>query len=1071
MDESLGRQHEEEVLAAFDKVAQDLRSSSSLEEEIFGTSQPAYAAPAAAAPSGELTGRSRASQGRSSKHAKSEPARTRTDDGGSQSKPKKQKKPKKKKRVTFGKVILWLFLICLFLGIAAAGVVGYYVYGIVKEAPEINPDNLYDLLAENSVIYDADGEILDNIYSGDSLRSNLEYKDIPKNLINAFVSIEDKTFWEHHGFNVVRIIGAIRDALKYDMEISGTSTITQQLARNLYLADIKSVRSMDRKITEAYYTLILERNLSKEQIIEAYLNTIYLGFNASGVQAASQAYFSKDARDLSLMECVCLAALPQQPVTYAPIKRMAVGDVEDIDSLDVISQDSEWVTYFNDACVPRMKMILRFMHEQGAITDSQYKAADPSTLRQYIHPGSNAYANSGVTSYFTDYVVKQVRADLMRELGLDEAHADSMLYNGGLYIYTTMNREIQTKMEEVYADNAGWPTISSYRTDGNGSIIGDNGKIMLYSKSYMIDEDGDFVLNTDEFEWRPNGDLKIYGGNRLNFFKTSSGSGTDYSIEFKSMYEKVEGLMYSIEGGTWLIPAEYKDRTEEGDLIIKSAFFTDHQGVIKKLDDGRIYIGEDNYTLKSPVIQPQSAMVIMETGSGKILGMIGGRNVEGKLLYNRATAPRQPGSSIKPIAIYSTALQAGVDGKGNFTAAMPLDDRPVVMGGKPWPKNWYAGYWGIKNMRYCIEQSINTTAVQCYLQMDPQWCVDQLEAMGITSLVHSGAVNDINASALALGGMTKGISPLEMCGAYATFGNYGVYTEPICYTTVTTKKGDVVLEKKPVTRRVLCEEVASIMLDMLRTTVTNGLSSGARISCQPSAGKTGTTSDNFDLWFCGLTPQLTGTVWMGNDVNISMREYSGIAAQMWAKVMETVGAMYERGEFELRGDIVRATVDKYSGKAMGEYSEGIGELFVRSTVPGETDDAHVSVTICAETGYLATPECEHTATKIGIVRPGGSSWEKIIVESGLRSLGVDSEPDAKRDAPDYYCPLHNSNPAQYPISPLFSGESPYESVEPDEPEEDEQGEGESNIPEYDPNNPDYIPGISDPSLYIPPSNN
>ncbi|MBQ6295354.1 MAG: transglycosylase domain-containing protein [Firmicutes bacterium] len=1078
MDEYLGRQHEEEVLQAFERVQDEFRA---LTEETEGdpllpeTDVSAGDSAAVYAAGEPLTGRSARHAGSRSK----KPAKPQKETKAETKKPveKKPEKPKKKKKKgKAGKIILGILLFFLLAGVIAAGVAGHYVLGIIEEAPEINPDNLYDLLAENSVVFDADGNVLENLFSGDSLRSNLEYKEMPQNLINAFVSIEDKTFWDHHGFNIIRIIGAIRDALKYDTKISGTSTITQQLARNLYLPDVKSVRSMNRKIIEAYYTMIIEKNLTKEQIIEAYLNTINLGFNSSGIQAASQAYFSKDAKDLDLIESACLATLPQLPSAYAPIKRIATADVDDPDALDIIERNDEYITYYNDSCVDRMKLVLRAMHEQGYITDEQYESTDPATLREHINPGSNAVADAGVTSYFTDCAVKQVREDLMRELNLSEDEADRMLYNGGLYINTTMNREIQEIMEAVWADNSGWPTISGYRTDKSGNIIGDNGKLMLYSKSVMFDDDGDFVLEPDEFEWQGNGDLKLLADKRLNFFKTSSGNGTDYSIEFKSMYEKTDGLLYSIEGGSWAIASEYKTRDDNGDMIVSKQFFEDHPNVLNKLDDGRLYITSDYFTLRKPTIQPQSAMVIMDHRSGYVLGMIGGRNVEGKLLYNRATAPRQPGSSIKPISVYSTALQAGADGKGDFTAAMPLDDRPVVLGGKPWPKNWYAGYWGIKNMRYCIEQSINTTAVQCYLQMDPQWCVDQLQAMGITSIVESGTVNDLNASALALGGMTKGISPLEMCGAYATFGNYGVYTEPCFYTTVTTKKGDIVLQKDPITRRVMSEEVASIMLDMLRTTVTNGLSSNAKIACQPSAGKTGTTSDNFDLWFCGLTPQLTGTVWMGNDVNISLREYSGIAAKMWAKVMKDVGAMYERGEFEMRGDIVRATVDKYSGKT-GVSGDTISEYFVKGTVQGGAEDFHRECTICAETGYLATPDCPHTATKNGIVRPGGNSWEKVIVESGLRSLGVNAEPDAKLDAPDYYCPIHNPNPAAYPISPLFQGESPYDAVEPDEPEEpeetDEQDGQEGDQPditEYDPNNPDYIPGITDPSQYKPPEN-
>ncbi|MBR3719667.1 MAG: penicillin-binding protein [Firmicutes bacterium] len=688
MDENLGRQHEQEVLKAFDRVAGDFRA---MTEEPEGDSPDlASGAETAAvyASSEPLIGRTAKNAGRSKRSSKApketvkkEPkkeTRKKSEPSGSG-----EKKPKKKKKKA-GKIILGILLTLLGLGIIAVAVVGHYVLDIVKEAPEINPDNLYDLLSENSTIYDAGGSVLDNLYSGDSLRSNLEFSEMPRDMVNAFVAIEDKTFWEHHGFNIVRIIGAIRDALKYDTKISGTSTITQQLARNLYLPDVKSVRSMNRKIIEAYYTMIIEKNLTKEQIIEAYLNTINLGFNSSGVQAASQAYFSKNAADLDLIESVCLATLPQLPSTYAPIKRVATADVDDPDALDIIERSDEYITYFNDSCIDRMKLVLRAMHDQGYITDAQYEATDPYTLRDHINPGSNAVADAGVTSYFTDSAVKQVRQDLQAQLGLSEEEADRMLYNGGLQIHTTMNREIQEIMERVWADNSGWPTISGYRTDGSGNIIGDNGKLMLYSKSVMFDEDGDFVLPLDEFEWQANGDLKLLADKRLNFYKTSSGNGTDFTIEFKNMYERIDGLLYSIEGGSWAIASEYKTRDDAGNMIISAKFFEDHPDVLNKLEDGRLYITPDYFTLRKPTIQPQSAMVIMDHRTGYVLGMIGGRNVEGKLLYNRATAPRQPGSSIKPISIYSTALQAGQDGKGDFTAAMPLDDRPVVMGGIYW---------------------------------------------------------------------------------------------------------------------------------------------------------------------------------------------------------------------------------------------------------------------------------------------------------------------------------------------------------------------------------------------------
>ena len=229
MDEYLGRQHEEEVLQAFERVQDEFRA---LTEETEGDPLPpetdlSAGDSAAVYAAGEpLTGRSARHAGSRSK----KPAKPQKETKAETKKPveKKPEKPKKKKKKgKAGKIILGILLFFLLAGVVAAGVAGHYVLGIIEEAPEINPDNLYDLLAENSVVFDADGNVLENLFSGDSLRSNLEYKEMPQNLINAFVSIEDKTFWDHHGFNIIRIIGAIRDALKYDTKISGTSTITQ----------------------------------------------------------------------------------------------------------------------------------------------------------------------------------------------------------------------------------------------------------------------------------------------------------------------------------------------------------------------------------------------------------------------------------------------------------------------------------------------------------------------------------------------------------------------------------------------------------------------------------------------------------------------------------------------------------------------------------------------------------------------------------------------------------------------------------------------------------------------------
>ena len=210
---------------------------------------------------------------------------------------KKKKKKKKKKHGFF----FWFIMTILMLGLIGAGAGFYFVKTIIDDTPKIDPSHIYDYLTENSQVLDNEGNLLDYVYEGSSLRTNVDYQVIPEDMIWTLLCTEDKTFFEHHGFNFVRIIGAIWDTIKSHGEkrIGGTSTVTQQLARNIYLTDTKSARGMEgikRKIREAYYTVIIEQNMSKEQILEAYLNTVYLGYNTNGVGAAAKAYFNKEDR-------------------------------------------------------------------------------------------------------------------------------------------------------------------------------------------------------------------------------------------------------------------------------------------------------------------------------------------------------------------------------------------------------------------------------------------------------------------------------------------------------------------------------------------------------------------------------------------------------------------------------------------------------------------------------------------------------------------------------------------------------------------------------------------------------
>lgn len=228
-------------------------------------------------------------------------------------------KPRSRKRP--GKVLkaVKLIFFSLFLiGLLGFGITSGYVFKVISETEPITEFNIGALLDENSVIVDQNGEIIENIHL-DGLRKIVKYQDINPILINAYIAVEDKTFREHHGFNFVRVVGAVLESITEGHRTGGTSTITQQLARELYLSDIKSQRSLSRKVKEAYYAVQLENKMTKDQIIEAYLNTIYLGSGTKGVQAAAQTYFSKDASELGLVESAILAGIPKNPAKNSPL--------------------------------------------------------------------------------------------------------------------------------------------------------------------------------------------------------------------------------------------------------------------------------------------------------------------------------------------------------------------------------------------------------------------------------------------------------------------------------------------------------------------------------------------------------------------------------------------------------------------------------------------------------------------------------------------------------------------------------------------------------------------------------
>ena len=814
---------------------------------------------------------------------------------------KKSKRQKKRKKHTVLKVFLVLLLLLLVSAGAGIYLFNAYAEDIIEEyaIQDLETDNIYNVMYQKSTIYDGEGNEIDALYLSGGNRTLIDYNDIPQDLINAVVDTEDKTFWEHEGFNYVRMIGAIKERILGGGQISGTSTITQQLARNLYLADTKSERTLSRKILEAYYTRILEQELTKEKILEIYFNTVYFGFNSYGIEAASQGYFSKEPKDLDLLECAALAALPQAPDSYALVKSAYSQDEEE---LPVIEKGNGFVYLYNgNASENRRKIILDNMKEAGHITDKEYKAALAQSLEGRIH--INTGKDPGSYSYYIDCAIDEAVSDLAERYAITEEEARSMIYTKGYHIYTCLDRNVQDTLDKQINKDSNYAAISHINKDGNGNIISSSGAVLMRPYKSYFDDDGNFRISKDEFSKGEDGTITLKKGKKLDFYAVSAGDSEYVSVEFKGLYKEDDGALYFIEGGSLSIPAGYTSFDGDGNCVISAKFREDFPDFFKE-DDGKLLVSKDNYLAGQKMRQPQAAAVIIDNETGYVVAMTGGRGARGKQLYNRATSPRQPGSSIKPLAAYGPALQQSaelaregekptlkVEGNDNWgdyiTAGSIIDDAPMKLDGKTWPRNDSGGYSGPMTLRKAVQQSVNVVAVKVFRQVGIDYSIEMLQKVGISSLVLEGEPNDRH-DALTLGGMTKGVSPLEMTAAYGTFANGGVYREPIFYTQVVDSRGVSVLENVQEEERVYDDSVAWIMTDILKSAVLYGTGKNAQVEGWDVAGKTGTTSSKYDIWFSGFTPRYTMALWMGSDVNIELANYSSAAAAFWSHIMTAV---------------------------------------------------------------------------------------------------------------------------------------------------------------------------------------
>lgn len=657
------------------------------------------------------------------------------------------KKIKNKPKIVSPRKIVRDFIYLMLLFIACGFI---YALGCITMAPRVNPEDIYASIETSSMILDDQGKQVDSVFYTQN-RKLLKYDDLPENLVNSFIALEDKTFWKHHGFNWTRMIGAVLSSFTGGGRISGTSTITQQLARNVYLADTKSDRNIKRKILEMYYASRIEAAMSKKEIVTAYLNTIYLGYGCYGVDAASKAYFSKDVKDLSLVQCASLAALPQAPDYYALLKYTDDASNIDKDS-KVISREPDTIVT-NDIAKDRRDLAIKLMLEQNLIDKETYDKAYDKKLTSFIDP--TITKGNGNYSYFHEYLVETVIDDLVKKYGISKEDAERKVYTQGLKIYSTMDSEAQNVVAKEFQKDSNFPGISGiYYKDGDGNILNNDGQIAMYNYANDFNDNGDFVLSGKDVNVNHDGSITIVKNRKLNIYETDTADGTDYSLEFKVYYIIKGGKLYAINGGYINIPSNYKSLDKNGNLVISKEYFNDNPNKIN-IDGDKVIIHEKAYSLDSKTIQPQGAMVIVKVGTGEVKAMVGGRSFRGQKLFNRATNARQPGSSIKPLTVYSAALQKsyelqkkgqkwtytdfgvdkqGIKGYGDYiTMNSSVQDERMTMNGKTWPNNYTHSFSGKNTFVTAIQKSINTCAVKILLQVTPEYSIKQLKKFGITT--------------------------------------------------------------------------------------------------------------------------------------------------------------------------------------------------------------------------------------------------------------------------------------------------------------------------------------------------
>ena len=854
---------------------------------------------------------------------------------------RKQKELKSPVGRFFNLLRIWLFRFVLVALVLVLVVGCFSAYGafqaLCDTAPSIDSIDVHPELF-SSKVYSADGTPIVELVGSGTNQIYASIDQIPEHIRNCFVAMEDERFYEHNGIDPRGIIRAAYSVIKEADLSYGASTITQQLLKNQVFSGGKEKSKVDmivRKVQEQYLAVHLEERISKNDILEYYLNSINLGNGSTGIADAAQRYYGKDVEDLTLSEGAVLAPIAYSPQYMNPLRN---------ESCEADNRERR------QACLDNML-------KNNFCSQEEYEEAVADTddvyLRIHRHAEIRSTTEQAKYSYFVDALIDQLQADLIKK-GYSETEASNLLYRGGLTIYTTQDLKAQEIMDKYFTDESYFPPLMG---QGESKVAGKAGSYYELNKSYamsLVSKDG---KHTKHFH--VNDLIKYYADFRdtKKIFQHDDKGRTGISV-------------YTID------PETFNTMIDEF-VEAKKAAFEEEFGLTES--DYRVDEAYRTFTL-----QPQCAMVIMEQSTGKVIAQYGGRGPKvGNRVLNRASGTyRQAGSTFKVVASFLPAIDAA-----GFTLASVFDDCYYVYPNTETKvTNWYTnGYRGLCSIRNGIYDSLNIIACQCMQVVTPQVGITYLQRLGFSKIDTdpSDGYSDFNVS-IALGGLTVGCSVLEMTAAYAAIGNNGIYTKPRYYTMVYDHDGKLLLDNQPETTQVMMSSTAWLLTDAMIDTTEKGTGSTSKFTRMivPVAGKTGTVHDNLDLWFAGYTPFYTAAIWSGYDNNFP-QENTNYYRKLWRFIMEDVhelkGLPTAKDRPSMReqfypkpAEIVKARICSKCGNLAVDglcdaYAGGNcikEEYFALGTVPVSSCTCHQRIQVCADSGKPASANCPNIVTRV-----------------------------------------------------------------------------------------------------------